>query len=636
VRSKQGGGKMGLNRIFVIFLMCALIFLPSGDALSQQLTAGDVDDNLNFDYFIDYMENMRSSEIYGTLPALNLTDRVVLNIVDNNGIGVSNAFVQIISEGTNKVLLENYAGTNGIFYFFPQLDGVKSMKKFILNISSPDDEWRQTGISLDLDKLGKDRTKKIVAKEYDNNLPSKLDLMFVIDTTGSMSDELTYLTAEFEGIVENITDDNPNLSIRYGLVVYRDSGDAYVVKGYNFTNSLYVMKSSLSAQKAAGGGDYPEAMDRALAKAVSYDWRSGNCARMMFLVADAPPHDEKLTSTMNEVQKARQKGIHIYSLAASGVAETAEYIMRSSSVLTNGRYMFLTDDSGIGNSHAEPKIKGYVITYLNDLVIRTIGSEIAGKRIEPFNDEILRRVGNVTNGIIFPGEGGNKTDGNFSGDTTGGSAGSSGSGSGGGTPSAGGVGSDSYEGDAEGYPDGEPDDERDIDYEEGIPDDYTKEKPASIDDTAEDIEVSTDDSSDDSKDVTGAEPQIEESLTDDPVEHASEESSTSSDKEKGDGFSADIETIETYKFDNYPDNLRSVATNAGEQDPAEKDSEGDVRAPRLSVGVEPENPQTETTSSSDSSENSPDAGVWAYLIGVNAFYVIAAVVIVVNLAIRKR
>lgn len=141
-------------------------------------------------------------------------------------------------------------------------------------------------------------------------------------------------------------------------------------------------------------------MDQALAAAVEQDWRSGNTAKLLFLVADAPPHDDKLDDTLAHMEKARKQGIQIHPLAASGVGDTAEYIMRIGACLTHGRYLFLTDDSGLGNSHADPHIKGYVVTTLENLFIRVVKSELAGERVEPTENDIIRTVGTVNNGVI--------------------------------------------------------------------------------------------------------------------------------------------------------------------------------------------------------------------------------------------
>jgi len=395
---------MVMKELLPMMVIMVMVIYPLSTAAGE-LTAGDFDDNLNYGYFLDYVEKMQQSDESQTLPFVYAADRVTFRITDANGTGVSNAFVSIRVEESESPFLETYAGTDGVFRFFPTIDGAGNATRFSIKISSPDRETSSVNVSLDLKNMSEERIVDVVLKDYESTLPNSMDLMFVLDTTGSMQDELRYLKSEFKGIISNISENYPGVSIRFGLVVYRDQGDEYVVRAYDFTDSLEVMQQQLDDQKAQGGGDYPEAMDQALETAVNYQWRGGNTVRLLFLVADAPPHVNKLQDTLDEVSVARQMGIHIHSLAASGVADTAEYIMRIAACLTNGRYFFLTDDSGIGNPHAEPHIPAYVVTTLDNQLIRVVTSELAGERIEPTENDIIRRVGHLENGVVIPPSG---------------------------------------------------------------------------------------------------------------------------------------------------------------------------------------------------------------------------------------
>jgi len=80
------------------------------------------------------------------------------------------------------------------------------------------------------------------------------------------------------------------------------------------------------------------------------------------------------------------------------VADTAEYAMRAMAALTQSRYLFLTDDSGVGNPHAPPAIDCYLVTRLDALLRRVIDSQISGRRIEPDQGEVIRTVGDYDNG----------------------------------------------------------------------------------------------------------------------------------------------------------------------------------------------------------------------------------------------
>ena len=202
-----------------------------------------------------------------------------------------------------------------------------------------------------------------------------------------MSDELEYLKVEIDSIARAVYEMFPNVDQRYSLIVYRDDGDDYVTRVFDFTDSLDGFRTTLAAQSASGGGDYPEAVHRALEHAGELDWRDGDTARVLFLVGAAPPHDAFAGQAIDAVETLRAQGVRIFPVASSGVKFKAEFVMRAASFLTLGQYLFLTDHSGVGNPHAEPHVPDYRVERLNRLMIRMITSELCGRRLSP--EEII-------------------------------------------------------------------------------------------------------------------------------------------------------------------------------------------------------------------------------------------------------
>ncbi|MFC4810757.1 VWA domain-containing protein [Paenibacillus sp. GCM10023250] len=206
--------------------------------------------------------------------------------------------------------------------------------------------------------------------------PKALDLLLLVDTTGSMEDELNYLKTELKDVVRRVDRDNgQQLDIRVSANFYRDRGDEYVVKPYPFTDDIDETVARLSEQDAAGGGDFPEAVDEALANAIGkHEWSERARARLLFLVMDAPPHrDRKIVKRLQELtEDAAAAGIRIVPVASSGVDAHTEYLMRFMASATGGTYLFLTDHSGIGNDHLEPAVGEYEVKALNDLLVEVI------------------------------------------------------------------------------------------------------------------------------------------------------------------------------------------------------------------------------------------------------------------------
>ena len=206
------------------------------------------------------------------------------------------------------------------------------------------------------------------------NPPNVLEIGFVLDTTGSMGDELSYLKVEMRSIAQTIAQEFPGVEQRYALVAYRDHGDAYIVRHHDF-EPLDAFVQHLGAQSAGGGGDFPEAMDIAMEAASRLDW-SPSAAQLTFLVADAPPHAADYQRYVSATQKLADADVSVYPVASSGVETVCEYLMRWAARTTGGEYIFLTDHSGIGNSHADPHVDQYELKTLRDHMLEVIRLEL--------------------------------------------------------------------------------------------------------------------------------------------------------------------------------------------------------------------------------------------------------------------
>lgn len=213
---------------------------------------------------------------------------------------------------------------------------------------------------------------------------NELEIMLVVDTTGSMGDELSFLCDELAGVVTRVSE-ALDCNIRLGLLFYRDVGDKYVTRAFDFAevtseSGLKKVVKNIKAQSSSGGGDYPEAVDRALSEAVAADWHTTSKTRLIFHVLDAPYHDEQdnQSNFASAVQTAAEKGIRIIPVAASGLDTLGQYIMRSAALLTGGTYTFLTDDSGIGFTHELPAVGEFTVEYLSDLMVRLIKGYYTG------------------------------------------------------------------------------------------------------------------------------------------------------------------------------------------------------------------------------------------------------------------
>ncbi|MFX3636899.1 MAG: VWA domain-containing protein [Candidatus Pristimantibacillus sp.] len=343
----------------------------SKDAVQQagQLTAGEWDDLAAWERFGNLL-NSREGD--SNLRHWNFSnfDRLEVSVTAN-GRAVADARVLLSNE--QEVIWEARTDTDGRAYLFTNLfedRGSERQSNYKVEVRADQQETTFDSIKIpeqDVLKLTLDKEIK----------PSdRVDVMFVVDTTGSMEDELNYLGAELKDVITRVGKQHANqLDIRVSTNFYRDKHDDYVVKPYPFTRDIDKAVGQIVKQKASGGGDYPEAVDQALRDAIrEHDWSEEARTRLLFLVLDAPPHDE--AQTIDEIHdliaEAAQQGIRIIPVTSSGTDVETEYLTRFMAVATGGTYLFLTDDSGIGGDHLEPAAGEYEVKLLNDLLVEVI------------------------------------------------------------------------------------------------------------------------------------------------------------------------------------------------------------------------------------------------------------------------
>lgn len=203
----------------------------------------------------------------------------------------------------------------------------------------------------------------------------KLDILFVVDATGSMGDEITYLKTELLDVINRSGSQLPGIQLNMGSVFYRDNGDEYVTRPFNFTTASAQLINFINDQQAGGGGDFPEAVDEALKVGTqNMQWSNNAVNRLLFLVLDAPPHQmpEQVNRLKAAIKTAQEKGIRIIPISASGIDLETEFLLRFLSISTNSTYIFITSHSGIGNAHHTPTVGAYTVEYLNNLMVRLI------------------------------------------------------------------------------------------------------------------------------------------------------------------------------------------------------------------------------------------------------------------------
>lgn len=161
------------------------------------------------------------------------------------------------------------------------------------------------------------------------------DITFVIDTTGSMVDDIDAVKRGAWEIVDAVFDtDRGLLGSRIAVVGYNDP---YTETFLTFTDQAnpedrkYAALDAIYSITVSGGGDFPEAVNAGLLRALdgrAGEWREDAVARRIILFGDAPPNDPELADRVRalaaDLGATLEGGISFRSVSdAIGVASFA-------------------------------------------------------------------------------------------------------------------------------------------------------------------------------------------------------------------------------------------------------------------------------------------------------------------------
>jgi hypothetical protein len=177
----------------------------------------------------------------------------------------------------------------------------------------------------------------------------RVEVTFVLDTTGSMGGLIEGAKRRIWSIARRIGEGRPRPDLRIALVGYRDKGDAYVTRVHDLSGDMDDVYARLSAFQAEGGGDFPEHVSAALGDAVHrVSWSQGSALRHIFLVGDAPPHLDYQDGFdfRKHVREARQLGIGVEAVQCGQNADT-ERAWREIASLGDGQYAQIDGQGGM-------------------------------------------------------------------------------------------------------------------------------------------------------------------------------------------------------------------------------------------------------------------------------------------------
>jgi hypothetical protein len=177
-----------------------------------------------------------------------------------------------------------------------------------------------------------------------------LEMVFVLDTTGSMGGLIEGAKQRIWGIVNEVMRSPSRPQVRVGLVAYRDNSDQYVTRVLPLTNDLDKVYTTLMDFEAGGGGDWQENVRRALSDGVrgaGWSPASRDVAQVIFLVGDAPPHEyPNEPDTLTTAADAVRRGMTVNTIQCGSAPDTRrswEEIARRG----EGQYFAIAQDGGV-------------------------------------------------------------------------------------------------------------------------------------------------------------------------------------------------------------------------------------------------------------------------------------------------
>ena len=345
----------------------------------RELQASNTDDNEKWQEYLIYRNGPHPYRIH----PFPVNTRTTLTLIQQDNLPVHDAPVTISVAGQQVFHGRTYA--DGTLMFFPE---ERPQDGFDVEIATtPTHLFKSLELPADMQNMF------VLGNQPSRPEKQPLDVLFLIDSTGSMADEIHRIKATLLSIAESISNLPSQPDLRFAMVAYRDRGDDYVTRKFDFEPDPKKFLRTIRHLQAQAGGDYPESLNEALHVAVNdVQWREINTVRIIFLIADAPPHldYQQDYSYAENMATAREKGIKIHAVATSGLDQQGEYIFRQIAQNTRGRFVFLLYPTGEHGKLTTPHQVGdnYQPEQLDNLIVRLVTRELAYLHPQPHDHDV--------------------------------------------------------------------------------------------------------------------------------------------------------------------------------------------------------------------------------------------------------
>ncbi len=341
--------------------------------------AGEWDDNANYRDYVGWLSAKGRA-----IARLDVSARQFVVVTDRDGKAMPNCRIDVRGRSGAASLITMASGRAMVFPGALGLGGELSATASCAGaapVSAKLDPRTLDGVA----HLRLDLARQLPARRT-------IDLAFVLDTTGSMAEEIEAVKATIHAVADQLG--TAQTDVRVGLVEYKDRTDCLLTRTFPFSSDLRAFSGQVAALSASGGGDLPEDMHAGLAAALDkLAWRGDAVARMVVVIADAPPHldYQNQRDYADAAKRAAARGIKLYSVSASGMDDVGQVVMRQLAQLTGGSNMFVLrggagpqsvgggdPKSACGGSHTD-----YSSGKLDQLILRKVRVELASLDANP-------------------------------------------------------------------------------------------------------------------------------------------------------------------------------------------------------------------------------------------------------------
>lgn len=256
----------------------------------------------------------------------------------------------------------------------------------------------------------REETVENVVEDATVSVAPPLDVCFVVDTTGSMDDDIDNAKGNMEEILESLREKTSNY--RVALIDYRDfaerTGDSedYPCRvQLNFSDNDIIIRDAINALQLGNGGDTEETVYSALMEATALSWREFS-TKVIIVLGDAAPLDPEPNTgyTYEDVIRALARanislegdasdsealgalataGISVFSVGI-GNSDDADEFFENIALETGGSFSSVEDAAGVADAVVNSIEQIEIVT--SKTVTMNFGEEYAGATVSLYRD----------------------------------------------------------------------------------------------------------------------------------------------------------------------------------------------------------------------------------------------------------